>query len=266
MRTKVLLLGSLTVAPHVWGFNDVDLGIARHSWVTYSHSSAAEADSTSWRRRNECGRGSLVRRFGLFDGLFGGAKKEEITDAEAREKYGVQLPKYEAIAKEGYELRRYQTMSVAECNYEARPEGYELLGGYSSGGENALDLPMPKTCPCVMSPCLTPKTMFYVLPSPHTPLEPSDNIVPPPAPLDPSVRVKTVEALTVAVIKFSGYATPDVVFGKRDECKGLLARDGVAYDAKEADTQLMMAQYNELFSLPWNRDNEVWLPIVKWPE
>ncbi len=214
--------------------------------------------------------------FGLVSGLFGGGgreggggekkKKEDITDAEAREKYGIQLPKYDAIQREGYELRRYQAMSVVECDYEARPQGYELLGGYTGKGENALGFPMPQTAPAVMSPCLSPKTMFYVLPSPHTPLDPAESIVPPPAPLDDGLRTKTVEALAVAVVKFSGYATPDVVFKKRDECKALLQRDGTPYDAATADPRLMIAQYNELFSLPWNRDNEVWLPIAEWPD
>jgi hypothetical protein len=28
---------------------------------------------------------------------------------------------------------------------------------------------------------------------------------------------------------------------------------------------LMIAQYNELFSVPWARDNEVWIPLGRWP-
>jgi len=45
--------------------------------------------------------------------LVGGSRKE-LTDADAREKYGVQLPKYETIAKDGYELRRYQPMTIVQ--------------------------------------------------------------------------------------------------------------------------------------------------------
>jgi len=45
--------------------------------------------------------------------LVGGSRKE-LTDADAREKYGVQLPKYESIAKDGYELRRYQPMTIVQ--------------------------------------------------------------------------------------------------------------------------------------------------------
>jgi len=209
----------------------------------------------------------------LFGSLFGA--KKEISDLEAREKYGVQLPRYESLERGGYELRRYQAMSIVECPYEARPEGYELLGAYSSGGENALDIPMPKTCPAVMSPCLSPKKMFYVLPSPHTPLLADGGgteapITPPPAPSKrlqgTGLTTRVLEAeerLMVAVVKFSGYATPDVVFKARDELKALLLKGGDAEPL--GDETVMMAQYNELFSLPWNRDNEVWLPIKAWP-
>lgn len=45
--------------------------------------------------------------------LVGGTRKE-LSDADAREKYGVQLPKYESIMKDGYELRRYQPMTVVQ--------------------------------------------------------------------------------------------------------------------------------------------------------
>jgi hypothetical protein len=45
--------------------------------------------------------------------LVGGTKKV-LSDADARDKYGVQLPKYESIMKDGYELRRYQPMTVVQ--------------------------------------------------------------------------------------------------------------------------------------------------------
>jgi len=78
-----------------------------------------------------------------------------------------------------FEVRRYQRLAVVECEYEKRPEGYELLGGYCAG-ETAAGLPMPKTAPCVMRPTASPKTMWYILPNPHTPLDPADAPVPPP--------------------------------------------------------------------------------------
>ena len=123
-----------------------------------------------------------------------------------------------------------------------------------------------------MSPCKDPeKMMFYVLPHPHTPLEPdSQPLQPPPPPSDRlaerGVQCQVLEGssqLCVAVVKFSGYATPDVVFNVRDkQLKPCLERDGITCGSNE---EVMIAQYNELYSLPWNRDNEIWLPVT-WPE
>ena len=45
---------------------------------------------------------------------------------------------------------------------------------------------------------------------------------------------------------------------------GALAKALVANGVKLAPgaaADLMLAQYNELFSLPWQRDNEVWLRV-----
>ena len=57
-------------------------------------------------------------------------------------------------------------------------------------------------------------------------------------------------------------AIPDVVFGTRDALKAALRKDGVTFDDSPAnDNRIMIAQYNKLFRLPWNRENEVWLPV-----
>ena len=73
-------------------------------------------------------------------------------------------------------------MQVVECEYEKRPEGYELLGGFVRG-ENDGGLAMPATAPCLMMPLGRPKRMWYMLPAPHTPLDPAATPVPPPLPL-----------------------------------------------------------------------------------
>jgi hypothetical protein len=128
----------------------------------------------------------------LFESLFGGAKpKQPTASSSARDEpqgdgraqaaaLGLQLPLYDVLASgDDFEVRRYQRLAVVECEYEKRPEGYELLGGYCAG-ETAAGLPMPKTAPCVMRPTASPKTMWFILPNPHTPLDPADEPVPPP--------------------------------------------------------------------------------------
>lgn len=165
---------------------------------------------------------------GLFDGLFGPPAPPprpssfEENAARAAE-LGVQTPSYVTLlAGEGWEVRQLQAMQVVECDYEKRPEGYELLGGFAQRGENEAGLAMPATAPCLMMPLARPKRMWYMLPAPHTPLDPDATPVPPPLPLAADVLTcRSVPAMTVAVACFSGYAVPDVVLSVRDK----LARD-----------------------------------------
>lgn len=144
----------------------------------------------------------------LFGNLFGAPQPPQSDGDEMAEKLGVQLPKYDVLQSgEDWEVRRYQRLAVVECEYEKRPEGYELLGGYCKGGENDVGRPMPATAPCIMRPLARPKTMWYVLPSPHTPRNPADEPVPPPLPLAANLLTcRAVEDLTVAVGRFNGCA------------------------------------------------------------
>ena len=126
-------------------------------------------------------------------------------------------------------------------------DGYELLGGYAQAGENDANLRMPATAPCLMHVLDSPKRMCeysepedrnprpllqpaegppkgvcsnlsstgYVLPSPHTPLDPSADPVPPPLPLASDVlRCRNVAPLVVAVGTFSGCKQAVVTAGQ----------------------------------------------------
>lgn len=202
----------------------------------------------------------------LFDGLFGKKAPEASAEDQAAE-LGVQLPAFTVLASgTDWEVRRYQQLAVVECAYERRPEGYELLGGYAQQGENESGLPMPKTAPCLMAPFKTPKLMWFILPHPHTPLDPAESRpVPPPKPLaDDVLRCREITDLVVGVGAFSGYAVPDVVISRRDQLSRALASAGYSPTA-DAEEEMLLAQYNELFALPWNRDNEVWLPVALGP-
>ena len=203
----------------------------------------------------------------LFDSLFGKAEPA-FTAGESNEamrkrylEVGIQIPLYEVLREgDGWEVRRYQPLAVAECDYDKRPEGYELLGGYA-GGENEFGISMPRTAPCVMQPSREPKRMMWVLPTPHTPLDGVGEPAPPPKPqADDLVATRVLPPLVVGVARFSGYAVPDVVYDSAGALAKALVANGVKL-APGAAADLMLAQYNELFSLPWQRDNEVWLRV-----
>ena len=174
----------------------------------------------------------------------------------------MQLPSYEVLLEnEDYEVRQYQTINCVRCEYTVRPEGYDLLGGYTAG-QNADGLPMPRTSPALMVPFASPKIMRFVLPHPHTPYESDMEPIPPPAPKW-DYNGLTTEEITycVAVAKFSGYATPETCEAYRQALFKRLGDDGITA-APDALENMVLAQYNEIFALPWNRDNEIWLEVV----
>ena len=47
----------------------------------------------------------------------------QLSDVEAKDRFGVQLPTYDSIQGGSYEIRQYQTMTVVECNYVQRYDG-----------------------------------------------------------------------------------------------------------------------------------------------
>jgi hypothetical protein len=238
------------------------------------HAAASSAGRVCGDRPPARARAGVAMLFG-----FGKPKpKVELTDEQIAETYGLQIARFDVLPypstvaaprddldpfkSGGYQLRSYWPMWTVETAYDKRPEGYMLLDGYTQAGENALGLPMPRTAPCMTQPCASPKLMRYLLPAPHTPttLE-GKEAVPPPAPTYDVLRTVLLPRTAYAVARFSGYGTPDVVLGLRDSLKALLAADGVAL-AEGCDERLVLAQYNELFSLPWKRDNELWLPVA----
>ena len=56
-------------------------------------------------------------------------------------------------------------------------------------------------------------------------------------------------------------AVPDVVLSARDRLIASISEARVELADGAAVEGLLLAQYNELFALPWARENEVWLQV-----
>jgi hypothetical protein len=74
----------------------------------------------------------------------------------------------------------------------------------------------------------------------------------PPAPLDSNVRIVTVPAERVAVLRFTGFADRDSV-----EAQNRILLDAVAKAAKSADGKPFLLTYDAPFTIPFLRRNEV---------
>lgn len=79
-----------------------------------------------------------------------------------------------------------------------------------------------------------------------------------PKPTDERVRLEPVPAQCKAAVVFSGWTTEEVVEEKTQELRGWLEDKDIAIDDTKAPT---IARYNDPFTFPWNRRNEVLIDL-----
>ena len=173
--------------------------------------------------------------------------------------------------KDGYEIRAYAPYITAQTEVtgkysQALNQGFRLVANYIFGNnlakENiAMTVPVLESTPesekiAMTVPVLNTakdaetRIISFVLPSKYT----LDTL---PAPNDPRVILNEVPARTVAVLRFSWYATQSRAQQKTTLLQTHLERDGIA-----ASGAVETAQYNPPFSMPLIHRNEIIIPIT----
>lgn len=187
---------------------------------------------------------------------------------------GLETPQYTVLAtrKRGYEIRRYDPFSVCSVSMvQPRPVdatktdakvSFPTMGGASAFGalagylfgKNQQETSMKMTTPVISSP--DNGQMSFVLPS-----EFWKNVQAAPKPLSESgVSVETVEWEVRAVLMFGGYTSRKII-----EVRSKQLLDGLQQDTEwkvEKGEPVMLAQYNDPFTPPWKRLNEVSVKVV----
>jgi hypothetical protein len=190
----------------------------------------------------------------------------------------LETPKYEVLksSTNGLEIRRYEQFSVCSVTMKdlnsdsgsdkesvSKLSNPQLSGATSFGalagylfGKNQSKKPMKMTTPVLTEGDGDEKKMSFVLPSDSWD---SQNLVDVPKPLsDSAVKITRVEGSLRAVIAFGGYG------GKSDamsqKLKALLEQDEDWVAAENAFT--VLAQYNDPFTPPWKRRNEVSIVVT----
>eukprot|EP00526_Cylindrotheca_closterium_P009967 CAMPEP_0113612244 /NCGR_PEP_ID=MMETSP0017_2-20120614/5998_1 /TAXON_ID=2856 /ORGANISM="Cylindrotheca closterium" /LENGTH=402 /DNA_ID=CAMNT_0000521269 /DNA_START=2800 /DNA_END=4005 /DNA_ORIENTATION=- /assembly_acc=CAM_ASM_000147 len=204
------------------------------------------------------------------------ASKESDADMKSRMPEGLETPDYDIVATSKHngqtiEIRRYKPFSVCAVNMnKPRPEAAtetdnkvrvpEISGASSFGalagylfGKNDQSTAMKMTTPVFTSPIEDgDKQMEFVLPSNYWD---DDSLGAAPKPLSGSgVSLQQRESQDRAVLMFGGYASKKEVAKRKKELMAALKKDKEwKVDGEEATT----AQYNDPFTVPWRRLNEV---------
>jgi len=196
----------------------------------------------------------------------------------------LETPAYAVVAADrpgGWEVREYSEFSVASTRRDRavaasgvpiqQPSlpaagGFQALAGYVLGGRNAEEEKMAMTTP-VLSSAATGQ-MSFVLPSKYW-----GEGAEPPAPLPESgVQLgrngggALEQSSALACLWFGGFAGGDEVARRKEQLLEAVRGDG-EWDAACGDDEdaqaasILLMQYNDPFTPPWQRRNEVALPV-----
>lgn len=198
------------------------------------------------------------------------------TDGMGKVDPELETPRYESVEREGrFEIRQYAPYVVAETTVEgeydeAARQAFRRLAGYIFGGNSgqnkiamtapvasesgergqriAMTAPVESVQPERVEPGLesegTWKTSF-MMPSQYS----LENL---PTPNDDRVVFAERPARTMGVVVFNGFVTDAVVAQRLDELKDWLQARGKTWTGPYT-----LARYNDPFTLPWNRRNEI---------
>lgn len=207
-----------------------------------------------------------------------GKKSKSLGDMRNRLPPGLETPKYDILSSgvDGYEIRRYEPFSV--CSVEMnkpRPvdayrtdatiseptkgsaQAFGALAGYLFG-KNQQGVGMKMTTPVINRGEADSKTMSFVLPSEFWT---NGEFSAAPQPLEGSgVVLEQMETENRAVMMFGGYASKKEVELKKRQLLDLLENDK---EWSSVDELVALLQYNDPFTPPWKRLNEVSVAVKR---
>jgi len=178
-----------------------------------------------------------------------------------------------AVAASGFEVRRYQSMVIAEI-VNSDDSGFSILARYIGvfgTPENDGRVPMAMTAPVILRPLKMAMTspviqsgqdqlMSFVLPFDIK------NVASAPKPSNKRITLREIPSRLLAVRSFSGWYSHDV--GKaqfkvlqKDLLDKKLIRQPSGEEEEEASWST--AQYHPPFTLPFLRRNEIWVELTK---
>ncbi len=184
-------------------------------------------------------------------------------------------PRYEVIKKEeGFEVRRYQPMIIAEVLVtgtlsEASSKGFRQIADFIFGNNEdpvkkqsekiAMTAPVTMeadtsskiamTAPVTMEGAGGAWKMAFVMPSKFT----LDTL---PKPKNPNITIKQMPAQQIAVVTFSGWVDEEKLAAQTTRLNEWMAKSGL----KTSGTA-QLSRYNPPWTLPFWRRNEVWMKL-----
>ena len=164
---------------------------------------------------------------------------------------------YRVLGQDGdIEFRRYPPVVLATVHDDGNDRGFQHLFAFINGANRARRK-IPMTAPVITSERLAmtapvisaPGSMSFVMPPGMEP----DTV---PEPTDDAVRIETMPARDLAVIRFSGYAPREDVEAAKARLRAMLERLGV-----QTRGEPLLMRYNAPMTPGFLRRNEVAIEV-----
>ncbi|OUV04040.1 MAG: hypothetical protein CBC42_01215 [Betaproteobacteria bacterium TMED82] len=172
----------------------------------------------------------------------------------------IEEPKYQLITSEKpFEIRLYEDYIIAETSLEgsfdsASRGGFRRVASYIFGGNKNLEGRSEKiqmTAPVTVSPVGENWLLHFVMPRNYS-------VTDLPEPNDSRILIKKIPEHLAGIISFSGWTTQRTIDEKTSKLLKWL--DSLGYQS--AGPQ-QISRYNDPFTLPWLRRNEIIFEIKK---
>ena len=170
----------------------------------------------------------------------------------------VEEPPYRVLKSAGMiELREYPGFIIAETIVqgdfdEAGRSGFRRIAGYIFGGNRNAAGESEKiamTAPVTMEKTQDAWRVHFVMPE-------NARLDTLPRPQAPDVTLRQIGTHKVATIRFSGFTTKASIAEQTERLEQWMASEGLV-----AGGQPQIARYNDPFTLPWNRRNEILIQV-----
>eukprot|EP00301_Raphidiophrys_heterophryoidea_P016622 c26230_g1_i1.p1 GENE.c26230_g1_i1~~c26230_g1_i1.p1 ORF type:complete len:232 (-),score=42.91 c26230_g1_i1:507-1100(-) len=186
-----------------------------------------------------------------------------------------EIPKYELIEhRSGYEIRQYPPRVVVCTQSDQTAEGesaaFRRLANYigvfstprnlavrtnqddASAGSAIGSQSIAMTAPVMSTYAQSSQTMSFFLPSQYRTMESA------PHPTDPSVKLQIIPAQRIAVLAFTGAATPAVVASMLERFRQGLQQDEI----RPARDSWALMRFNPPWTIPFLRKNELHVEVL----
>lgn len=171
----------------------------------------------------------------------------------------IEEPRYTVIDSDPpFERRLYAAFVVAETQLDgdfdaASRSGFRRIASYIFGNnlqaEAGAQRKIAMTAPVTVTPVEQGWRVHFVMPS-------AESMQSLPQPLSPQIQLRKVAEHEVVALRFGGWTTQATIQAQTDRL-----RSWAITKKLKLSPQVQVARYDDPFTLPWNRRNEILIEI-----